>query len=277
MSNTLLFRFAGEELIYLLRALQIAKLPGLERMSPDSLYPDHLALALAIADRTLRARRVVSYQNHEERSVDPIVSGMLRDAAQPAYTLLADIFFGDKSHRRYLYTFSDHAAIEQWEPEPGIHEFLIIGDLPEVVAHLHVVFLGEGKSASPSPGIESGKLSVSRALMERIAAMTDFDEAARLLAVELPDNIADPLARAFLIPERLVHLALWPAIPDERERRQPSAMLTIARGDAHFFIVSGDSANDTQLTVTPATTARAWRAVGHLLRDALRVLPEPVA
>jgi len=274
MSNTLLLRFAIEELVYLLRALQIGEFPGLEEQPLGKLDADHQALALAVADRTLRARHIVRWEGQENRAVDPIAAGLLRDAAHPRYTLLADVAIAGTSSIRYLFTFSEYAAIEHWQPEPGIHQFLAIGDLPEVIAHLRVLLLGD-ENTTPARQPESDKLHLSRARLERLAAITDTAEAVRLLAAELPQDIAESLAVAYLAPRRLLHLALWQGVPSEHENRQPVNTLTFIEGEQHIFVILNADASDTQLEITATTATQAWHAVAQLLRPALQVLPEP--
>lgn len=276
MSDTLLLRFAAEELVYLLRALQIGEFPGLEEQALGNLDADHQALALAVADRTLRARHVVQWEGHEDRAVDPIAAGLLRDAARPEYTLLADIAHAGKSLTRYLFTFSEYAAIEHWQPEPGIHQFLAIGDLPEVIMHLRALLLGEeNTTATRQP--ESDKLRLSRARLERVAAITDTAEVVHLLAAELPSDIAEELALTYHAPKRLLHLALWQGIPSEEENRQPINTLTLVEGKQHIFVILNADVDDTQLEIAATTPMRAWHAIAHLLRPALQVLPEPNA
>lgn len=274
MPNTLLLRFAIEELVYLLRALQIGEFPGLDEQPLGKLDADHQALALAVADRTLRARRIVQWEGQENRAVDPIAAGLLRDTAHPRYTLLADIVYAGKSPIRYLFTFSAYAAIEHWQPEPGIHQFIAIGDLPEVIAHLRALLLGDANNM-PSRQPESDKLLLSRARLERLAAITDTAEAARLLAAELPSDVAESLAVAYLAPRHLLHLALWQGIPSEQENREPVNTLTLAEGEQHIFVILNADTDDAQLEIIMTTATQAWHAVAQLLRPALQVLPEP--
>src|SRR5229473_4597063 len=100
MSDAILLRFAQEELVYLLRALSIGTLHGMDSRLLGDLDMDHQALALAVADRTLRARGSVRWDSQEERHVDPIVAGTLRDCAQPRYSLLVDMVRADKVNLR---------------------------------------------------------------------------------------------------------------------------------------------------------------------------------
>ncbi|MGB8344012.1 MAG: hypothetical protein WCD86_03955, partial [Ktedonobacteraceae bacterium] len=259
MPDTLLLRLAVEELVYLLRALQIGEFPGLEEQPLGKLDADHQALALAVADRALRARRIVQWEGQENRAVDPIAAGLLRDAAHPQYTLLADVSYAGKLPTRYLFTFSKYAAIEYWQPEPGIHQFLAIGDLPEVIAHLRALLLGD-ENATSAHQSEGGRLLISRARFERLAAITDNAEAARLLAAELPSDIAESLAIAYLAPRRLLHLALWQGIPSEHENRRPVNILTLLKGEQHIFVILNADASDAQLEIIAAAPTRAWHA-----------------
>jgi hypothetical protein len=270
MSDAILLRFAQEELVYLLRALSIATLPGMDSKPLGDLDADHQALALAVADRTLRARGSVKWDSQEERHVDPIVAGTLRDCAQPRYSLLIDIVRTDRVDLRYLYAFTRHAAIEHCIPKPGIHQFVVVAAPNEVTAHINTMLAIDETLQSSG---EAGRISQQRLEAARAGASTDVEEAARLLASELAGEAANGLAAALNAPQVVEHLALWPGMPSESDNREPGSTLTIVQGSTNLYLLWKEKPGASDVEVIPATSAEARQYVEKLLSPALEVLP----
>lgn len=272
MTDALLLRFAQEELVYLLRALSIASFPGLEVQPLGKLNADQQALALAIADRTLRAKGTVGYDGQENRHVDPIIAGMVRDLAQPTYSVLVNLLRPGGLNLRYLYAFTRHAAIEHSMPEPGIHQFLLIPKPVDILAHIHTLLALE-EVAQPADVVrEIEHLSIERLEAARANASTNLNKATMLLSADLARETARELAAALATSIRVSHLALWHDAPDATRSSTPDTTLTIIQGDTTLFLLWKDSAQASQVDVIAATMLQVEPYVEKLLSPALAVM-----
>lgn len=279
MSNTLLLRFAQEELVYLLRALQIGKFPGLQEKPLGNLDADHQSLALAVADRTLQARGIVIGEGSQERRVDPVAAGLLRDCAHPTYTLLADVIRSKQVYNRYLYTFSTYSAIEHSLVNPGIHCFISTSSRTETIERVSAALHLEANDEvtfDAGTNSESYRISMSseRLNAARVALSTDPGKAAQLLASELPDEIAGDLIAVISEPRLTLSLALWLGIPDETKNRVPETTLSMLQGETKLFLLQQEQQfRASHLTITLATMQQAWYAIKTLLAPALEIVP----
>jgi len=272
MSDVLLLRFAQEELVYLLRALSIGSFPGLEVQPLGNLNADQQALALAIADRTLRAKGAVGYAGQENRHIDPIVAGMVRDLAQPTYSVLVNLLRPNGLNLRYLYAFTRHAAIEHYMPEPGIHQFLLIPEPVAVLSHMNTLLAIEAVPLPADVVRETERLSVERLESARANASTNLNKATMLLSADLACETARELATALATPKQIGHLALWHGAPDETKNSTPDTTLTIIQGETTLFLLWKDSAQATHVEVIAATMPQVEQYVEKLLSPALAVL-----
>ncbi len=272
MSDALLFRFAQEELVYLMRALRINTMPGLEPEPLANLNEDHQALALAVADRTLRARGTISWGSQEQRSVNPIAAGVLRDSASPRYSLLVDILRSDQLNLRYIYAFSERAAIEHCVPEPGVHQFVAVPTVEQFSQHLRKLLAIE---EMPHSAGKAGYVSQERLEAARVVASTNVGETIHILSAELPAETASMLAATLHAPNAFQHLTLWPGAPDQANNREPGASLMVVQGDDSLFLLWKEDQGMLRWEVIPARNKQAQQYLEKLLRPALNVLLAP--
>lgn len=270
MPDMLLMRFAQEELIYLQRALEITVFPGFEASSFAKLDEDHQALALAVADRTLRARGVVRWDGATQRDVDLIAAGMLRDHTHSHFTLLTDITRKGQPDRRFLYTCTKTSAIEHSKPEPGIHQFIGFPTAQALVKRLSAML--DLQEAQESQG-RSGWISKERWAAALEIAPANVGQALYIVSAQLPEEIARSFAAALYSPTLMYHLALWKGVPDQSTKPRPEMALTILQGKTDLFLVWQSDQNAVQLEIIPARVKQAWEYVKKILRAALAVLP----
>lgn len=277
MPDALLLRFSQEELVYLLRALSIGSFPGLDIHPLGNLNADQQALALAIADRTLRAKGAVGWDGQENRHVDPIVAGMLRDCAQPTYSVLINLVQTGRLNARYLYAFTRHAAIEHYLPEPGIHQFLLIPSPADTLSHI-IKLLALDNTVQPSDLTgeisHTERLSVERWEAVRVNASTNLNKTVMVLSADLEDETARALASALATPKQVGHLALWHGAPDEAKNVEPDATLTLVQGDTDtgLFLLWKGQQKASHIEVMQETALQAERYIEKLLQPALEVL-----
>lgn len=267
MPDAVLLRFAQQEIVYLLRALQIPAIAGANAASLGKLDADHIALAMADADRALRAREVVHADGPDARQVDPVVAGLLRACAAAQYTALLDNQ-SVKGTRRVVYTFADYAVVEHGQPEPGVHQFLALGTIEDTSKRLDALLAMEG--AAPGAG-ETGRLSPGRWDAARAVSAKDAARTQQILAEELPAATAAALASTLAHATAQLHVALWRGTVDEAQPREPQATLGAFAGAGGLFVVAG-APSAAPLDVFPATPELVARRAREMLQPALAVL-----
>lgn len=267
MPDAVLLRLAQQEVVYLLRALQIPAITGASATSLGTLDADHVALAMADADRTLRAREVVRADGPDTRQVAPVAAGLLRACAAAQYTLLLDTQDASGT-RRVVFTFADYAIVEHSQPEPGVHQFLALGTAEDASKRFDALLAIAG--ATPGTG-QAGRLSPQRWDAARAVSATDAARTRQLLAEELPPATAAALAATLGQATAQRHLALWRGLVDEAQPREPAVTLAALSGAGGLFVVAG-VAPGAPLDVLPATPELLTRRAGEMLRPALAVL-----
>lgn len=271
MSEAVILRFAQEELVYLLRALRIQAIPGASATALGTLDADHIALAMANADRSLRARNAVLLEGPEQRKLDPVVAGLLRACVGARYTLLAEWLDGNTSGQRFLYSFADYAIVEHSVPDPDIHQFTAFADTHAAVDRVHALL--ETTGARPGNGAP-GRLSNGAWMAARAVAAASSARAQQVLATELPAQTAAGLAESLTQTFQARHLALWPGVLDDQHPHDPQATLTVISGAGGTYAVVL-TAPGGALSVEPADPALATRIADELMALALAVLRAP--
>lgn len=261
MSQALLLRFGQEELVYLLRALELESAVGLTRDSLGNLDEDHQALALAVADRTLRARDVVHWTSATERVVDVVVSDALRICGQPLYTLIVDINGQGSPAVHASYAFDHRYSAEQSEPEPGVYQLILRSDHQDLLTRLFALGRFEGINEAYGPSY-----SVPRALFDSVATIAprDPEYARQSLASGLQSDIASALVDAIAMS---VSVHSFGFAQNGVMARNPRRIMLAYQGPRDTWIVEGPDEPGAKWTVTPGSNA--------LLRDRLEALLEP--
>ncbi|HLY32084.1 MAG TPA: hypothetical protein VKQ36_13725 [Ktedonobacterales bacterium] len=288
MADALVIRLAREELVYLLRALRIPAIATLEPGPLITLEGDQLALALAVADRTLRARGMLHRGSAEQRQPDPVVVGLLRGLGQPRYTLMLDVRRSPESTKagsatsgqteekplaqRLIYSFASYAAIEQTQPEPGIHQFVALATPQDAFLRLHELIEvadadGSGGTQTPNAGAANGARGqlpqgeIGSDLLgevNRLLAAGNTSGAQQALTKEVSPTLAQGLIAALASPRSFAQFALWPGLPltmsapagqgpgttntGQLIPREPTATLIVAQGQegAIYTLTQGD-------------------------------------
>jgi hypothetical protein len=271
MSEAILVRFSQEELAYLLRALKIKTLSGLEEHLLGNLDEDHQALALAVADRTLRARGSIRWESSQQRQVDAIVVGILQDCAHPHYTLLVDVLEKNKLYLRTLFTFNEQTVIEHAIPEPDIHEFVLFPSRVEVLNRLHQLL-----TIQEWEGLRGAAENLSLEQLDNVRkfALDDLEKASVILSEHLSVSTVKNLAEHLSSEIRMQRLSLWVGKPDQFENNKPESVLNIIQGKAGIFLFWEEKAESSQVEIIPASTQEAWNYVNRLLEPALNALPD---
>jgi hypothetical protein len=257
MPDSVLLRFASEEMIYLLRALHIADFPGLDAEPLKELADSEKSLLMLAADHTLRARGLVRWQGDSEREIDPFIAKVLLECSRPRYTL-----FLDSRDARLLHIFSAEMIVEQCEPEPGVQQYLVMASREAYQARLQgLIAPGPGNGPSALPG---GQISLERWKEVLGVVRADEGRARVLLASSLPPQTAGALLEAIREPRQLQYLARWKRTPGAGQN-SPEAMLTLVAGPNQLFLLWSEQPDNLRLTVQPARAEHVREYVARLL------------
>ncbi|HTK09388.1 MAG TPA: hypothetical protein VL485_19615 [Ktedonobacteraceae bacterium] len=257
MSNSVLLRFANEEMIYLLRALQITDFPGLDPEPLKNMADSEKSLLMMAADHALRARGLIRWQGETEREVDPFVARVLLACARPRYTL-----FIDMRDSQLLHIFGPETIVEQCEPEPQVQQYLVMASWEDFSTRLQSLLTHKyGNGSVPLPG---GQISRDLWVEALSVAQTDSAWANALLNRSLPPQTANALLAILHDPQQIQYLALWKQTPAAGQSA-PIAALTIVVGHNQLILLHQDSPDTPLLEVIPASAEQAWEHVTRML------------
>lgn len=269
MAEAFMVRLAHEEIIYLVRALELPGLPGLRAQAFDTLDQDHQALTMAVVDRTLQARGIVHRGSLRERSLNSAITGMLRACAQPQFSLLVDMLVPPR-HDACAISFASTAAVVRSYAAPGVHLFLALHRAVDVASQLDAI-LPVALDAPPGVG-EPGRI-INHTLRALLQAAFSKDTPVQAI----PASTSMPGATAAGLNDVLHHttllqlLSLWQGVPDAAQD-MPRSMLAVAQGRAGTYLLwQRDLALDA-IEVVPTSPAQALQARRDLLQPALASL-----
>lgn len=262
MTEGILLRFANEEMIYLLRSLRIVDFPGIAPESLKNFSDSQKSLLMMEADHTLRARGLVHWRSETEREIDPLVSKLLLECAQPRYTLFADLLETGTPATQLLYLFGPEVIVEQCEPEPQVQQYLVMRTLENFARRLRSLVVLEQREVAP-PGLPGGEIEEDLWEQALTLAREDQSGTGRLLAQSLPAQTAEALAEALHGYRRIQYLARWKQTPAAGRRAPEMALTLVSKGD-RLFLLWREEADGSYLKVISTTVERAWEYISRL-------------
>jgi len=266
MPESILFRFANEEMVYLLRSLKITDFPGIAPEPLKQLTDEEKSLLMTAMDHTLRARGLVRWDGETTRQIDPLVSALLQECAHPAFTLFVDLLDAITGAARLLYIFGSEAIVEQCEVEPQVQQYLRLPSYEATLQRWQALLFPEQDEAleGTATTLPIGQLSMDRWQEALKVARADRSNAATLLARDLPGSTAEALAEALHTFRRICYLGRWQQMPASEEDR-PDAALTVVMGNKQLFLLWQEEPGSLSLTVMPADMEQAGAYLARLL------------
>jgi hypothetical protein len=262
MSTGILFRFADEEMIYLLRSLNIAEFPGVAPQPLDPLPSGEKSLLMMEADHTLRARGLVQWRSETEREIAPHVAKLLQDCAHPDYTLFIDMLDAAAGVVKLLYIFSSQVIIEQCEAEPQVQQYLVLPSQEEFLQRLQDLLAP--RQIEHAKNVPSGQIRLD--LWQEAIKATHVNKAsvAPLLAANLPRQTAETLAGTLHDFQRVCYAGRWKQMPSSKQD-YPEAALTVVTGREQLFLLWQEEPDSSSLTVMSASTEQAREHITTLI------------
>lgn len=255
MAERLVIQLGLEELVYLLRALHAPTLPGLDTSPIDRLDRDHQDLAFAVADRTLRARNYLFSPTAADRIVEPVVAGVLREAAQPRFVLdMRSTARGREGEA--VISLGPKRAIARNEVEPGIHRFIVIQGASEATdLILQAIPFGDGRTAGEPTIIPTSLLDSATSV-----AASNPEQARAALSSALVPDLAAATARVLAAADGRLGIGI--AAAGQADQR----WLTLAQDatDMLLFETGGATAR-----ILPTNAAAARAAIAAFVAPAI--------
>lgn len=198
MTNTYSFTFGQEELLLLLRILDIPTLPGLPLQPLAGISEEQARIAFATAERSLRARGFLQVRQGEKPFVvySPVLALIGTCKLAQTLTMIAKQRSDKTIEMRFYYT-SPYMVVEHAVPEEGLHRFTgapTAGDLTDQLKQL--LHLNGQQALSHMPEVTFSQQTM---VMARNAASIEAAVQA-LVDQGLPDAVVRPIAQAFVEP-----------------------------------------------------------------------------
>lgn len=264
MAEGILLRFANEEVIYLLRSLNIPDFPGIALDPLKALNDEQKSLLMMEADHTLRARGLVHWRGETQREIAPLIRKMFQDCAQPRYTLFVDMRDAHTPARQWLYIIGSEMYVEQCEPEPQVQQYLVIPSQEEFSQRLQRLVIPQQEEQSDADTLPPGQISLDR---WREALRVDSEDeagASTLLTGSLPAQTAEALAASLHDFQQVRYLACWQQTPTP-ERSSPDAALTLVAGPERLFLLWQEEADHSLLSVMPSSAQQVRDYLNRLI------------
>ena len=257
-----LFRFADEEMVYLLRSLHITDFPGLSPQPLKTLPDEGKSLLMMEADHTLRARGLVQWRSETEREIAPHVAKLLQDCAQPDYTLFVDMLDAGAGVVKLLYIFSSGVIIEQCEAEPQVQQYLVIPSTRIFLQRLQTLLAPQ--QIEHAQNVPSGHLRLDLWQEALQASHMNETSAATLLATNLPRPTAEALAGALHDSQRVSYAGRWKQMPTSTQDH-PEATLTVVTGREQLFLLWQEESDSSSFAVMPASSEQVREYMTRLI------------
>ncbi len=184
---------AYEELAYLLHLLGVEPAVGVEDSALAGLPAEQVKLALAVAGRGLRARRLVRDDANGQPAVQNELLAVVGTVGFPER--IATVYYWAAGEELpaacYGYVRSGHAVLHQ-RPGPDLHEFTVYSTAAELIGAL-LRFCEATNTASTGAGV----LHLPLPILAEMRRQAGEPAAAGALAL-LPDQAQRPMAERFL-------------------------------------------------------------------------------
>jgi hypothetical protein len=257
-----LFRFADEEMVYLLRSLHITDFPGMSPEPLKTLPDEEKSLLMMEADHTLRARGLVQWRSETEREIAPHVAKLLLDCASSHDTLFVDMLDASAGVVKLLYIFSSEVIIEQCEAEPQVQQYVVIPSKRLFLQRLQTLLAPQ--QVERAQDVPSGHLRLDLWQEALKASHMNGASAATLLAANLPRSTAEALAGALHDFQRIGYAGRWKQTPSSKQDR-PDATLTVVMGHEQLFLLWQEEMDSSSFAVMSANSEQVREYMSRLI------------
>lgn len=199
-TEMLTVKLGREELLLLLRIFHAPTLPGLEADPLSGMSAEQVAIALVSAERSLRARGILRFDESQKRiEVEPVTMALVGSCLQPQFSLLVTSRARGEDQKTCFYHVAPHLVIEHSSPDTGVYQFTGVATakemLPRIMGTLHLSQLAAWQC--PSTRVQesvllqvrdyaqAGEVEKSRTLL-RAAGVADVTAEALIKTLRAP-------------------------------------------------------------------------------------------
>jgi len=202
--SPLSIRLSTEELMLVLWLLNTPTLPGLGDNPFGEWSQEQISAVLASAERSLRARRLVSKGEDGRVQMEQIVMALVGTCAVPEFSVVLTSEAPDSGRIVHYFHATPLLAVEHSNPEPGVHLFEALADPSAIVERIEELLQLDHQSAPQAKPIQLTLASLQEATQ---ATATDPAKAITILtnagadketAMELSNALAHTRRRSVL-------------------------------------------------------------------------------
>jgi hypothetical protein len=165
-ARTLSVRLSTEELMLVLWLLNTPTLPGMGPNPFGDWSAEQIGAALASAERSLRARRLVSKAEDGTIQMDQVVMALVGTCAVPEFSLVLTSEAPDTGRIVHYFHATHLLAVEHSNPEPGVHLFEALSGAEAIVERI-----GELMQLADQPAPNAKPAQVPFATLEQVTQL----------------------------------------------------------------------------------------------------------
>lgn len=261
-NTSLSIRLSAEELVMLLWLLNTPTLPGLGDNPFAGWTEREIAIALASAERSLRARRFISKTSEGQIQMEQVVMALVGTCAAPEVSVVLSCETPERGRFVHYFHATSLLAVEHTNPEPGIHLFEALEGKQAILKRLEALLALSGQSAPPA---RPGQITLAT-LQEATRAAQEGAEKAQIVLESqgLDAQTAGALGETLARVRRRSALAV---IHGLREKNPRSDGLVILEGPNGLWALQAEGEQ-------PQSPAHIWPQTAVQIRQRLQELLE---
>jgi hypothetical protein len=171
-------RLSTEELMLVLWLLNTPTLPGIGGNPFGGWSPEQISAALDSAERSLRARRLVSKGEGGQLQMEQVVMALVGTCAVPEFSIVLTSEAPDTGRIVHYFHATHLLTVEHSNPEPGVHLFEALPETSMIQERLEALAQIDQQ---PAPQANPTRLAVGILQETTQAAEKDPQKAAALL------------------------------------------------------------------------------------------------
>ena len=171
-------RLSTEELMLVLWLLNTPTLPGMWDTPFGEWSPEQVSAALAAAERSLRARRLVSKGGDGRIQMEQVVMALVGTCAVPEFSVVLTSEAPDTGRICHYFHATHLLAVEHSNPEAGVHLFEALADAPAIVERLEALLQLDQQTA---PNAKPAQVTLAVLQEATQTAAKDAEKATALL------------------------------------------------------------------------------------------------
>lgn len=259
--TTLSLRLSTEELVFILWLLNTPALPGMGGNPFGSASEEQIAAALSSAERSLRARRLVSKSEDGKIQMDEVVMALVGTCAVPEFSLVLTSESPEAGRLVHYFHATQFMAVEHSNPEPGIHVFEALEDKKAIAKRIEAMLQLDKQAVPKAKPFETTLDVLQRATQ---AAMENSGQSLEILvAAGIDKSIAREFNQTLTQVRRRSALAAIHNLRSDSPTSNGFVLLEGNKGIWAMQIMEDDSSAKVQ--IWPCSISKAQEQIDSLI------------